>query len=244
MSTPRDLDLDLERRLDAFLDEGPSRASERPIEAALAHARSHPRRRDPLRAVRRDPIARPWFGASPVGRSLVLVAALGLLLVASLAVATIGGVGTGPVVVVPTIATPSPTVSPAVPSATPPGSPVTRRIDLVERVGADALIEVTDESFTLVDAVSGTPADGGSVPGGSSVAVAGVPGDSTSVQLTWTVGSCETLHQLVIAPDARTMTLFQPACEGDTIPRDLVLILTFDGPVDPAALAVTSSVGE
>lgn len=40
------------------------------------------------------------------------------------------------------------------------------------------------------------------------------------------------------------MALLQPACEGDTIPRDLVLILTFDGPVDPAALAVTSSVRE
>lgn len=40
------------------------------------------------------------------------------------------------------------------------------------------------------------------------------------------------------------MALVQPACEGDTFRRDLVLVLTFDGPVDPATLAVTSSVGE
>lgn len=241
MSAPRDLDLDLDRRLGAFLDEGPNRASERPIEAALDHARSHPRRRDPLRVLRRDPMARPWFGASPVGRSLVLVAALAMLLIASLAAAAVGGYLTGPAVVVPA-PTPSPQATMS-PSPMPSGSPVTRRIDLVERVGADALIEVTDESFTMVNAVSGTPADGGSVTGGS-VAVAGVPDDPTSVQLTWTVGTCETLHQLLITPDGRTMTLFQPTCEGDAMPRDLVLVLSFAGPVDPASIAITLSVGE
>lgn len=238
MSTPRDRDLDLERRLGAFLDEGPNRSSERPIEAALAHARSHPRRRDPLRAVRRDPMARPWFGASPVGRSLVLVAALGLLLVASLAVTMIGG-RTGPIIVPPAV-TPSPTVSP-IPSPTPSVSTV----DLEEfgGIGADASIEVTDRSGRLVAATSGSPNDGGSVPGGT-VSVTAVDGDAASVRLTWTGLPCHTLHRLTIEPDGVTMVLFQPACEGDTIPRDLALILTFDGPVDPAALAVTSSVGE
>lgn len=239
MSTPSDLDLDLERRLGSFLDEGPNRASERPIEAAMAHARSHPRRRDPLRALRRDPMARPWYGASPVGRSLVLVAALAALLATSFAVATIGGFLTEPAVV-PPVATPSPSVSP---SPAPSPTPTVRTIPLDERVGADATIEITDRSGRLVSAVSGDPNDGGSVPGGT-VAVAAVDGDPASVQLTWTGLPCQTLHRLAIEPDGVTMALLQPACEGDTFPRDVVVILTFDGPVDPATLDVTSSVGQ
>lgn len=247
MSAPRgpDLDLDLARRLSAFLDEVPNRASERAADLALAHARAHPRRRDPLRALRRDPMARPWFGGSPVGRSLVLIAVLAALLVVSFAFATLGGLPTTPVVV-PPVSTPSPQAS-AVASASPisgrSGQPMTRRLDLIERTGADALIEVTDESFTLVDAVSGEPADGSSIVAGT-VAVAGVSGDAHRVQLTWTVGSCETLHQLMIGPDGRTMSLFQPPCEGDPKPRDLVLVLSFESPVDPAEVAVTLSVGE
>lgn len=239
MSPSRDLDRDLEmeRRLGAFLGDGPNRASERPIEAALAHARSHPRRRDPLRALRRDPMARPWSGARSVGRSLVLVAALGLLLVASLAVATVGGLWTGPAVV-PPVPTPSPGV---VASPSPSLSVVVVPLDKV--VGADASIEITDRSGRLVSARSGTPNDGGSVPGGT-VAVTAVEGDPTSVRLTWTGLPCQTLHRLLIEPDGVTMALFQPACQGDTLPRDLVLIVTFDGPVDPATLDVTSSVGE
>lgn len=247
MSAPRDLDrdLELERRVSAFLDEGPNRASERPIEAALAHARTHPRRRDPLRAFRRDPMARPWFGASAVGRSLVLVAALAALLVVSIAVATVGGLRTEPSMV-PAVPTASPSASPS-PSANPSPTPATLRVDLVETSGADASIDILDRSATLVGAVSGEPADGASVPVGS-VVVAPVAGDPRGVRLTWTGLPCETLHELTIDPDGRTMRLIQPVCEGDAIGRDLTLILTFANAVDHADVSISiepaSSTGE
>ncbi len=35
------------------------------------------------------------------------------------------------------------------------------------------------------------------------------------------------------------MRMFRTACEGDAIPRDLVLVLTFDAPVDPADVVIT-----
>jgi hypothetical protein len=106
-------------------------------------------------------------------RALAMVAALGLLLVAAFAAAAgwlvrpdaerrrpraVGGSLVG--------------------GSLPPGSlvPETIRVDLEEVVGADAAIEVTDESFTLAEAVSGTPADGGSVTEGT-VAAEAVAGD-------------------------------------------------------------------
>lgn len=110
----------------------------------------------------------------------------------------------------------------------------TIRVDLHEVVGTDAFIEITDESGTLFQAVSGTPLDGGSTDGG--MVVVSQP-DSVSganhITLTMTGSPCETGHQLLIEPDGRTMRMFRTACEGDAIPRDLVLVLTFDGPVIP-----------
>ncbi len=116
----------------------------------------------------------------------------------------------------------------------------TIRVDLNEVVGADAFIEITDESRTLFQAVSGTPLDGGSTDGGT--VVVSQP-DSVSganrITLTWTGTPCDTGHQLLIEPDGRTMRMFQTACEGESIPRDLVLVLTFDGRVDPADVVIT-----
>ena len=83
---------DIDRRVADYLADGPSRASERSIAAALGHARSHPRRRDPLAALRRDPMGSSRFGGGAGLRTLPLVAALGLLLVGALAIAAIGGV--------------------------------------------------------------------------------------------------------------------------------------------------------
>jgi hypothetical protein len=228
MTTP-----DFDRRLDAFLDDGPARAPERTIEAALAHARAHPRRRDPLRAVRRDPMGTPWFGGSPVARGLVLVAVLGALLATSVAVAAIGGLFDRPAIVAPE---PTPTTEPT-PSA-PPSSTAAIAVDLEERYGSDATIEVEDRSGGLASARSGRPADGGSVAAGVDVAVAA--DDPLTLVLTWTDLPCTTEHTLVIEEDGRTMTLTRPVCEGDTFPRDLQLELTFGEPVDPATIEVRS----
>ena len=49
-----------------------------------------------------------------------------------------------------------------------PSSPTAITVDLIENVGADATIDITDLSGTLVSAVSGNPGDGASVPDGRS----------------------------------------------------------------------------
>jgi hypothetical protein len=227
---------DFDRRLTAFLDDGPSRPPERTIAFALDHAAAHPRRRDPLAALRRDPMGSPAFGGSM--RLVPLVAALGLLLVAALAVATVGGLfDRAPAVVPPAIPTSSSTVAPtpsASPSAPVSPSPVALHIDLIEHVGEDASIDIIDRSGTLVDAASGDPPDGGSVEEGKIQVVADVADPNTLI-LTWTGTPCDTTHELDIAPD-RTLTLTRHACSGDLLPVDHVLRLTFDAPVDPASV--------
>jgi hypothetical protein len=146
--------------------------------------------------------------------------------------ATSGNRAPSVVVPVPT-STPSPVVAP---SAAP--TPRTVVVDLAEVVGADASIEIVDRSTTLVSAGSGQPADGGSVASGT-VRVEADPVDPTQLVLTWTGSPCDTTHHLDIDSDGTTMRLTRPACEGDAIPRDLVLALGFDHAADPAGVTVT-----
>lgn len=167
-------------------------------------------------------------------RPLALVAVLALVLAAAFAVATVGGFFESGPVVVPPVVTPSaqPTVGPSTapsPSATP--SPSVLHVDLIEHVGADASVDITDLSGTLVNAVSGDPGDGGSVPDGA-VQAASPVGEPASVVLTWTGSPCDTTHALAIAPDGVTITIKRPACQGDAVPVDHVLKLTFDHPVE------------
>lgn len=231
--TDLDRDRDLARRLTGFLDEGPTRAPDRATDEAMAHAMAHPRRPDPLRAIRRDPMGTPWFGSSGTFRPVLLVAAVGLLLIAGFAAAAVGGwFDRAPSVVIPS---PSPSVEPS-PSPSLPAMEI--RVDLEETVGANAEIEVTDESNLLVEAVSGTPAEGGSVATGT-VDVRNDPADPTRLILTWTGSPCDELHQLVIEADGRTMNMFRQACEGDAIPRDLVLELGFSEAIPAAEIDVT-----
>jgi len=229
---------DLDRRLDEWLQDGPSRAPERSIAAALDHARAHPRRRDPFAALRRDPMGAggSWSGAGL--RAMPLVAALGLLLVAGLAVATVGGLIQRAPVVVPPISTPSPSASgepspsssPAA-TATPVASrvPASFRVDLVDDIGGDAFVEITDLSGTLIDARSGQESEGGEVT--ADIGVANVPTDPATVVLTWVGCPSDTRHMLTIAPDGRTIAIDQPACQGDTLGVMRVLVLMFDEPV-------------
>ena len=113
---------DFDRRLGDWLQDGPTGAPEHSIAAALGHARANPRRRDPLAVLRRDPMGSS--GGSGLGlRALTVLLALGLLLVAGLAVASIGGLfDPRPVVVPPVSPTSSPSlpVSPSLPMAPSP----------------------------------------------------------------------------------------------------------------------------
>ncbi len=237
---------DLERRLEAAFEDGPSRVPERSIEAALAHAHAHPRRRDPLAALRRDPMATQSTRFAFAIQPLPLVAMLSLVLVAGLAIAGAGGFFDDRAVVVPPVATPSsapspspaPTASASVSPSRSPSSPTVIAVDLIDNVGADASIDIIDRSGTLLGAVSGTPGDGTSVPDGM-VAVTGLTTDPATVVLTWSGLPCNTTHQLTIAPDGLGMSIERPACQGDAMGIDHVLVLTFDRPVDAATVDAT-----
>ena len=226
---------DLDRRLTDFLADGPSSATERSIVFALDHAAAHPRRRDALAVLRRDPMRAPTF-AGPM-RVLPLAAALALLVLALAAVAFVGGAFTQqPVVVPPPTVSPSPAApSPAAtPSPSRSPSPAVVHVDLIEHQGADASIDITDRSFDLRSAASGDPGDGGSVAEGKIQVVADAA-DARTLVVTWTGMPCDTTHTLDIAPD-HTLTITHQNCGGDTLPVDHVLRLTFAAPIDPATV--------
>ena len=231
---------DFDRRLNDWLQDGPGRAPERSIAAALDHARVNPRRRDPLAALRRDPMGSARFGSGM--RALPLVAALGLLLVAVVAVATVGGVFNRQPVVVPPIESPSVSPAPATPSPAPTASPSPAivRVDLLANDGRVlSTIEIVDESGTLVRAGTGQPGEGGSQSTPDKADVENDATDPTTVVLTWTGLFDSDDRRLTIAPDGRTMTIEVAPGQGDLLPVDRQLILTFSGPVPNAEVDAT-----
>lgn len=222
-----------DRRIAAWFTDETLRVPERTIDAVLAHARAHPRRRDPLASLRRDPMSRGPFSGG-LFAPVPLLAVVGLIVVSALGGAVAGGFfdRSGPVVL------PSPTPTSTVsPSPSPSPSPVTFQVDLIEVAGDDATIDVTDRSGRLVGAESGQPADGGSVPEG--IDVVNDPTDPTVIVLTWTGTPCDTIHRLDIEPDGRTMILSRAPCEGDAIPRDLQLRLQYSETVDAGEVSAT-----
>ena len=229
---------DQDRRIAAWFEEMPGRVPERTIDAVLAHARTHPRRRDPLAGLRRDPMRSGGFRLGSMLQPLPLVAALGLLLAAAVAGAAVGGWFRTDPSVVPPVATPS-TAPSASAAPTPSKSPTTTRVDLIEHLGNDAFIEVTDESFTLLGAMSGDPGDGVDVPN-DEIRVENDPGNPAIIVLTWSGAACDTSHALTIGADGRTLAMTRPACEGDTLGGvGHVLRLTFDAPAPAGDFVAT-----
>jgi hypothetical protein len=231
---------DLDRRLGDWLGDGPTSAPEPSIAAVLDHAHAHPRRRDPIAFLRRDPMGQSGgigFGL----RALPIVVALGLLLVATLAVASVGGLFDQRPVVVPPVQIPpsstAPTETPKASPSAPSPSPVVVSVDLIGFGGrALSTIEVVDESGTIVGARTGQPAEDPSDP---SPDVRNDPSDPATVVLTWTGILSDTDRRLTIAPDGRTMTLDKlPGC-GDLVPVNRVLALTFSSPVPADEVTVT-----
>ena len=244
--------VDLDRALAAFLEDGPNTAPEAPVIAALAHARTSPRRPDPFLRFRADVMAPPsWrlFGLRPT-----LLLGLLALVVAGIGAAVIGGRPQNPSVVVPPATTPSVMVvspSPTIttPSSTPSddasgppttgerfeplGPPAVAPIHVVLKTpgGNPATVDVVDESGLLTTAVSGGASDGASVE--SFDATNDTP---TTLRLTWLGSPCDTVHRLTIDPALTTMTMDLPSCGGDSIAFDRTLILTFSRPVDSNTL--------
>jgi hypothetical protein len=231
---------DFDRRLGAWLDDGPGHAPDRAIESALTHARAHPRRRDPLSVLRCDPMAGSGFAGAM--RPLPLVAVLGLILVAAIGVATVGGflgqpsVVTPPLTATPSPSAPSPTATPTGP-AIPASSPAVVRVDLIDDISGGAFVEITDQSGTMVDARSGQEAEAGEITG--DIGVSNLASDPNAVVLIWVGGPCDTRHVLTIGPDGRTMTVSRAACQGDALGIARVLVVRFDGPVPASEVVAT-----
>src|SRR5215204_7265957 len=136
MTTPNEQD----RRIAAWFQNAPGRVPERTIEATLAHARTHPRRRDPLAPLRRDPMGSAGFGLGRMAGPLRLVAAVGLVLAVAFAGAAVGGWFDRDPAVVPPVVSPSASVPPPSDSPTVRPSPSTIRVDLID-LGDDAFID-------------------------------------------------------------------------------------------------------
>jgi hypothetical protein len=225
---------DLDRLLGEWLDDGPRRAPDRPMQLAVEHARRHHRRPDPFGFLRSDVMAprRSAFGLRPV----LVLAALALLLAAAV---VIGGGAFRPAVQIPVPAV-SPSSTPSV-VLSPTGPPVAGIIvDLEVTAGQPQTVDVVDGSGLLVAASSGRPnADGGQSFPVDSVDVTNL--DDTTLQLGWAGFPCATDHGFAIDETARTMVLTRPECVGETdaIGVDRILILEFSEPIDAADVTVT-----
>lgn len=228
---------DFDRVLGEWLDEGPNRAPDRPLELAMEHARSHPRRRDPLGFLRPDPMAPRSRGLAMGLRPGLALAVLGLLL-AAVAIG-VGGSRQPSVVVPDTGPTASPSASPRpFPSATGPASGGIL-VELVVAAGQPQTVDVIDESGKVLEATSGSPTgDGQSFPD-DDVEVTNI--DATTLQLGWAGFPCRTDYDLRIGTDPLVMTLVRPPCEGvtDSIGVDRILILRFSEPIVAADVDIT-----
>ncbi|HEX5823468.1 MAG TPA: hypothetical protein VFY18_03320, partial [Candidatus Limnocylindrales bacterium] len=154
---------DLDRQLDDWLTDGPNRAPDQPINAASLFARAHPRRPDPLRVFRSDPMAdrrRRPFGIQPG-----LVFAVLALVAAIVAVGVIGSRLEQPPVVVPPPSTATPSASPSSPPDSSPFPIGPFTTDLATSAGARATVDVIDLAGLIVTIASGPAIEGATVEG-------------------------------------------------------------------------------
>jgi hypothetical protein len=226
---------DFDQVLEKWLHEGPNRAPDRPVEVAMEHARSHPRRRDPLGFLRPDPMAPRSRGLGMGLRPALMLAVLGLLL-ATVAIG-VGGPRQPSVVPPDTSPTASPSASP-VPSPSATGA-AGILVELVVAAGEPQTVDVIDESGKVLEATSGTPSGDGQGFPSDDVVVTNI--DASTLQLGWAGFPCRTDHDLLVGTDPLVMTLGRPPCQGvtDSIGVDRILILRFSEPIDGAAVDIT-----
>lgn len=236
---------DLDRALASFLEEGPVRVPDRPVEAALAHARSHPRRGDPFAPLRRDPMARrSGWSASPA----LVLAVLALLVALSTAlyvgtrpqqpsivppVPTPSAGPSTPVVSRPPSPSPSPSAAPSSAAPTPPAE-----VQVVDGNGQTATVEIVDGSGLLVDA-DGFPPDPERAQNAEIEAIQ-LPADEgageRAIIVMWVDLSCPGPHRLTIDETASSIVLETRSCPSDAMGVDHQLVLTFAEPVVAAEL--------
>ena len=220
---------DLDRMLTSYLEEGPRRAPDRAMDAALTFAAAHPRRRDPLIFLKPDVMARRTSMFSPQLVWAGAVIALTLAAVAAIAVGT--RTSQAPVVPPSVIASPSPS---AQPSASP--SPQAFSVVVTDEHESDHPVDVIDESGRLV-AVDPGPAYTG--PEIGDAAVSSDPESDTRLFVTWAFTGCSDPTSITIDATGSGIVVERQECQGDAIggnPHQVTL--TFDGPVDATAVDV------
>ncbi len=222
MTAPNDFD----RQLAAWLGDGPAHAPEHPIDLAVAHARSHPRWRDPFGFLRSDPM--PPRRVAGRFRLVWAVAAVALLVLALVGVAVVGGRPSESVV-------PPPSASP--PTITASASPRTLAVDITDELGKTHSVAITDRSGLLVDAASGQARAADEF--GSSVALR--QDGASALRLTWVTCPQDTGSALSIDATGRRFAFVRGACIGDTLGVGVVLVLTFSGPIDGARIEATTT---
>jgi hypothetical protein len=193
------------------------------MDAAVAFAAAHPRRRDPLLFLRPDVMARR---GSLIGRQLVWAALLIALTLGAVAAIAIGTRPSQEQVVPPSLVTsPTPSIAP---------SPTTLAIELVDpNNGGTWPVTITDASGTLVAADPGEQQD---LPSVDRIAATTDPADPTRVELVWWFCVAKDTQALTIDATGRVWRMERPAC-GDTLGGpDLRVTLVFNAPVDASAL--------
>jgi hypothetical protein len=203
--------VDFDRTLGDFLTDGPNAAPEAPVIAAMAHARTTPRRHGALDGLRPDVMSRPR-GANVALRSALLVA---VLAVASIGVAVVGS------------PSPAPSVGPG-PSSSGAADPFEASIPLKVAAGNPFTLTVLDPNGLVIGVESGSPGDGASV---SAVTLEADPADDQVLVVTWTGMPCEDGAAMTIDGVARTISILSPRCSGDTVAFDRVARLRFSNPV-------------
>jgi hypothetical protein len=226
---------DFDRTLAAWLNEDAVRMPDRPVELAIEHARSHPRRPDPLRFLRADPMPAPRTGVSL--RAVLVMATVALLTVALAALAVLANRPTDSVVPVPSPSTSSAPSSSPIPSASPSASPRTLSVKVVNETGLSNTVAISDASGLLVDAASGQ-AKATDDPGDT---VSVVQDGPAALRLAWVNCPSDTGNRLTIDTNLRAFVFERGACAGDTMAIVNVLVLTFSQPVDASTISVTLS---
>ena len=216
---------DLDRMLASYLEEGPRRAPDRAMDAALSFAASHPRRSDPLLFLKPDVMARRSSMFSPQLAWVPLVAVLALGAVAAFAIGT--RPSEQPVVPPSVVESPSPS-----PSVSP--SPVVKTIELVDPNNEITWpVTITDASGTLLTAEPEVQQD---VPPVDRIEATNDPADPTRVELVWTFCGGPSPHELTIDETGLVWRLSRPVCSDTLGGADQRMTLVFTEPVDAAAL--------
>jgi hypothetical protein len=216
---------DLDRMLASYLEEGPRRAPDRAMDAALSFAASHPRRSDPLLFLKPDVMARRSSMFSPQLAWVPLVAVLALGAVAAFAIGT--RPSEQPVVPPSVVESPSPS-----PSVSP--SPVVKTIELVDPNNEITWpVTITDASGTLLTAEPEVQQD---VPPVDRIEATNDPADPTRVELVWTFCGGPSPHELTIDESGLVWRLSRPVCSDTLGGADQRMTLVFTEPVDAAAL--------